>query len=96
MSAVCAAFRCCFGAGLRVVLQVAAEGKVYGEAARQLLVAVFQECFFDVPALVFFFQHVLQAGGARLVADAGEVFNVFGLAEALAQVFFFFLALCEV
>ena len=90
----------CGGGGLRagacVVLQVAAEGEVQGQAARQLFVAVGQQGFFDATGRVFFVQHVLQARRARLVADAGEAFDVFCLGEAVLQVARFVLALFEV
>ena len=79
-----------------VVLQVAAEGEVQGYAAGELLVAVGKQGFFNASGRVFFFQHVLQARRARLVADAGEVFDVFGLGEAGLQAGGFVAALLEV
>ena len=79
-----------------VVLQVAAQGEVQGQAARELLVAVVLQRFFDAAGRVFFFQHVLQARRARLVADAGKVFDVFRLRQAFLQVARFVLALFEV
>ena len=79
-----------------VVLQAAAEGEVQGYAAGELLVAVGKQGFFNASGGVFFFQHVLQASRACLVADASEGFDVFGLCQAFLQVLCFFLALRKV
>ena len=67
-----------------------------GQAARELLVAVGKLRFFNAAGRVFFFQHVLQARRARLVADAGEGFDVFCLGKAGLQAGGFVTALLEV
>ena len=55
----------CGGGGLRagacVVLQVAAKGKVQGQAARQLFVAVGQQGFFEATGAVIYI-HIERSG----------------------------------